>query len=37
MPDKWTGSNNDGAFVYPNFAPYGMNGRYDYMRLSYNF
>lgn len=37
MPDKWQGSNNDGAFVYPNFAPYGMNGRYDYMRLSYNF
>ncbi|MFQ6604777.1 MAG: TonB-dependent receptor domain-containing protein [Fidelibacterota bacterium] len=36
-PDKWLGSNNDGAFVYPNFAPYGMNGRYDYMRLSYDF
>ena len=37
MPDKWIGANNDGAFVYPNFAPYGMNGRYDYMRMSYNF
>ncbi|NQU66580.1 MAG: TonB-dependent receptor [Candidatus Marinimicrobia bacterium] len=37
MPDKWSDANNAGAFVYPNFAPYGMNGRYDYMRMSYNF
>ncbi|MFQ6609349.1 MAG: TonB-dependent receptor domain-containing protein [Fidelibacterota bacterium] len=39
MPDKITmpGRANDGAFVYPNFSPYGMNGRSLYVKMNYNF
>ncbi len=39
MPDKITmpGRINDGAFVYPNFSPFGMNGRFMFMRLNYDF
>lgn len=39
MPDKLllTSRNNDGAFVYPNFAPNGMNGKFVYVKTSYRF
>ncbi len=39
MPDKLMikNRNNDGAFVYPNFAPNGMNGKFVYTKLSFNF
>ena len=39
MPDKirMPGRGNDGAFVYPNFSPYGMGGKFVYMKTSYNF
>jgi iron complex outermembrane receptor protein len=39
MPDKilMPGRANDGAFVYPNFSPYGMNGRFIYVRTGYSF
>jgi iron complex outermembrane receptor protein len=39
MPDKilMPGRGNDGAFVYPNFSPYGMGGRFLYVRTGFNF
>ncbi|MFQ6674850.1 MAG: TonB-dependent receptor domain-containing protein [Fidelibacterota bacterium] len=39
MPDKRVlfARVNDGAFPYPNHNPFGMNGRFLYMRMSYTF
>ena len=39
MPEKnlLTSRNNDGAFVYPSTSPNGMNGKFVYTRLSFNF
>ncbi len=39
MPDKilMPGRANDGAFVYPNFSPNGMNGRFFFIKMDYNF
>jgi len=39
LPDKLilSGRGNDGAFVYPNFSPNGMNGKFVYVKTSYNF
>jgi iron complex outermembrane receptor protein len=39
MPDKvqMASRANDGAFVYPNFSPIGMAGRFTYLRTSFNF
>ncbi|NOZ08360.1 MAG: TonB-dependent receptor [FCB group bacterium] len=39
MPDKilMPGRANDGAFVYPNFSPNGMNGRFFFVKMDYNF
>ncbi len=39
MPEKnlLTSRNNDGAFVYPATSPNGMNGKFVYTKLSFNF
>ena len=39
MPEKnlLTSRNNDGAFVYPSTSPNGMNGKFVYTKLSFNF
>ncbi len=39
MPEKnlLTSRNNDGAFVYPGTTPNGMNGKFVYTKLSFNF
>jgi len=39
LPEKnlLTSRNNDGAFVYPSTSPNGMNGKFVYTKLSFNF
>jgi hypothetical protein len=39
MPAKGAqpGSGNGGAFVYDGLSPFGMNGRFMYMKTSFNF